>query len=66
MTKKTEAAVKVLMKKILIAILTVLFLTAMPWGTKEANDDCLLHDVQVMIWEAFGSHPDAFYAWRDR
>lgn len=54
------------MKAILVAILTAFVLTVMPWGTKEANDDCLLHPAQVAIWEAFGSHPDAFYAWRDR
>lgn len=54
------------MKAILVAILTVLVLAATPWGTKEANDDCLLHPAQVAIWGWFGYHPDQFYSWRDR
>jgi len=54
------------MKTIIVVVMSILLLMVMPWGTKEANDNSLFHPVQVMVWEVFGSHPDAFYAWRDR
>ena len=53
------------MKALLATIITVLILIAMPWGTKEANDDCLLHPAQVAVWSWFGCNPDQFYTWRD-
>lgn len=54
------------MKAILVAILAVFVFVAAPWGTKEANDNCITHDLQVTVWGLFGYHPDQFYSWRDR
>ena len=53
------------MKTIIAFVIFVFILAVAPWGTKEANDDCLLHSIQVMVWGWFGFHPDQFYGWRD-
>lgn len=54
------------MKALFVAIITALLLIVAPWGTKEANDNCVFHEYQVTIWGIFGCHPDQFYSWRDR
>ena len=54
------------MKKVVIALTILAIWIAMPMGTKEANNASAVYHIQVAIWKAFGSHPDAFYSWRDR